>query len=163
MTVEPGPARRDGRCNLTPRGDLHGTSIMTLPPPSPISRPKAVAFSLRAIAIAWGAFSLYLAAQWFIDLGMVGFPDGYITPYAKATDLPLHILAWACTVQGVYFLARGVFAKGLTARGLCLQILAAAIVIVAPVLLIHKCPQSQPCNDAYLAITGSMLDDGTGG
>jgi hypothetical protein len=100
---------------------------------------------------------------WFIDLGMIGFPDGYITPYARATSVPLHLLAWGCVAQSVYFLIKGAVGRHMTTVSLGVQISAAAVFIVAPVLVMHNCPRSQACNDAYLAITGEMLDDGTGG
>jgi hypothetical protein len=136
---------------------------MTLPSPSPSLRRKAGLLALRAAAIGWGALCLFLALQWFVALGMVGFPDGYISPYARQTSVPLHVLVGACTAQGLYFLVKGAFGRNIGASRLCLQILAAAIVTVAPVLILQNCPRSQACNSAYLAITGTMLDDGAGG
>jgi hypothetical protein len=118
---------------------------------------------LRAVAIAWGVLCFLLALQWFVELGMSGFPDGYISPYAQATSVPLHILAWACMVQSLYFLIKGVVGRNLRAAGLCLQLAAAAALTVAPVLVVHNCPRSQACSSAYQALTGTMMDDGTGG
>jgi hypothetical protein len=40
---------------------------------------------LRVAALAWAGLSLLLALHWFVELGMVGFPDGYVTPFARAT------------------------------------------------------------------------------
>jgi hypothetical protein len=118
---------------------------------------------LRAVASAWGALSLYLAATWSIDLGMVGFPDGYITPYARATSTPLHVLAAACALQALCFLAWGALGRNLTPGRLLVGIVSAAVVTVAPVLVLHACPQSQACGAAYQALTGEMMDDGAGG
>ncbi|WP_245279039.1 hypothetical protein [Mesorhizobium loti] len=95
---------------------------------------------LRVAVVAWAGFSLLLALHWFIDLGMVGFPDGYITPYARATDPLLHTLAAACLAQGLYFLCRGILGRGFGLLTIGLQILIAAILTVAPVLIIHICP-----------------------
>jgi len=111
----------------------------------------------------WGVLCILLALQWFIELGMSGFPDGYISPYARATSLPLHILATACLTQGVYFLIGGAIGRKLSATSLGLQILAAAIITIAPVLVVHNCPRSQACSDAYQTLTGTMMDDGQGG
>src|ERR1700712_3210049 len=95
---------------------------------------------LRVAVLAWAGFSLLLALHWFIDLGMVGFPDGYITPYARAAGPLLPMLAGACLVQGLYFLCRGILGKRFGLLIIGLQILIAAILTVAPVLIIHSCP-----------------------
>ena len=95
---------------------------------------------LRVALLAWAGLSLLLALHWFVDLGMVGFPDGYVTPFARATDPLLHILATACLAQGLYFLWRGLFGKGFGVPGLGLQILIAAVLTVAPVLIVRNCP-----------------------
>ena len=111
----------------------------------------------------WGVLCILLALQWFVELGMSGFPDGYISPFARATSVPLHILATACLVQGAYFLITGAIGRKLSATSLGLQILAAAIITIAPVLIVHNCPRSQACSDAYQTLTGTMMDDGQGG
>jgi hypothetical protein len=131
--------------------------------PARPSRQIIAAFALRAAAMAWGTLSLLLALQWFVDLGMSGFPDGYITPYAKATSMPLHILAGACMAQGLYFLAKGAIGRNVSVRSLGLQFVAAAALTVAPVLVLHNCPRSQACSSAYQALTNTMMDDGSGG
>lgn len=118
---------------------------------------------LRLAVLAWAVLSLLLALRWFIDLGMVGFPDGYITPYARATGPFLHILAVACLIQGLYFLYMGFFGKRFGVLGLGLRILIAAVLTVAPVLIVRNCPQSRMCSDAYETLTNTMMDDGAGG
>ncbi|WP_095202731.1 hypothetical protein [Mesorhizobium carmichaelinearum] len=118
---------------------------------------------LRVAALAWAGLSLLLALHWFVDLGMVGFPDGYITPFARATGPLLHLLAAACLIQGLYFLYRTLFGKGFGVLGLGLQILIAAILTVAPALIVRNCPHSQTCSNAYEALTNTMMDDGIGG
>jgi hypothetical protein len=138
-------------------------AIVTLPTLSPPPQRKTGSLPLRIAAIVWGVLCVLLALQWFVELGMSGFPDGYISPYARATSVPLHILATACLVQGVYFLIKGAIARNLQTGSLGLQILAAAIITIAPVLVLHNCPRSQACSDAYQALTGTMMDDGQGG
>jgi hypothetical protein len=113
--------------------------------------------------LAWGALCVVLALHWFVELGMSGFPDGYISPYAQATSAPLHVLAWACLAQGLYFLIEGAIGRTLRGASLGLQILAAALVTIVPVLVVHNCPGSQACSSAYQALTGTMMDDGQGG
>lgn len=118
---------------------------------------------LRAAALAWAGLSLLLALHWFIELGMVGFPDGHVTPFAKTTGPLLHLLASACLIQGLYFLCRALFGKVFGLPGLGLQILTAAILTVAPTLIVRNCPHSQTCSSAYEALTNTMMDDGAGG
>jgi hypothetical protein len=118
---------------------------------------------LRVAVLAWAGLSLLLALHWFIDLGMVGFPDGYITPYARATGPLLHMLALACLLQSLYFLCRALFGEGSGLPAVGLRILIAAILTVAPVLIIHNCPHSRMCSNAYEALTNTMMDDGAGG
>ena len=67
---------------------------------------------LRVTVLAWAGISLLLSLHWFIDLGMVGFPDGYITPYARATGPLLRMLVLASLLQGLCFLCRALFGKG---------------------------------------------------
>ena len=117
----------------------------------------------RVAALAWAGLSILLALQWSMDLGMVGFPDGYITPFAKATSSLLGVLTAACMAQGLYFLFAVFFRKRMSAISLGLQILIAAILTVAPVVVVKGCPHSQACSAAYEALTGTMMDDGAGG
>ncbi|MFB9982134.1 hypothetical protein ACFSQQ_30605 [Mesorhizobium kowhaii] len=118
---------------------------------------------LRVAVLGWAGISLLLALHWFVELGMVGFPDGYVTPFARATGPLLHILATACLMQGLYFLYRGLFGKGFGVLGLGLQILIAAVLTVAPVMIVRNCPHSQTCSRANEALTNTMMDDGAGG
>jgi len=107
--------------------------------------------------------SVLLSLHWFVELGMLGFPDGYISPFARTTSPLLHGLAAACLAQGLYFLARGLFGRGLGARAFCLQLVLAAILTVRPVFIVKNCPRSPTCSSAYEALTGTMMEDGTGG
>ncbi|GLQ81775.1 hypothetical protein GCM10007881_52960 [Mesorhizobium huakuii] len=118
---------------------------------------------LRVAALAWAGLSLLLAARWFVELGMAGFPDGYVTPFARETGPLLHLLASACLIQGLYFLCRTLFGKEFGGLGLGLQILIAAMLTVMPALIVWNCPHSQTCSNAYEALTNTMMDDGIGG
>ncbi|RWN34643.1 hypothetical protein [Mesorhizobium sp.] len=117
----------------------------------------------RAIALLWAGLSVVLALQWSRDLSMLGFPDGYISPFARATRTLLGSLTAACMAQGLYFFMTGLFGKKTGALNLCLQILVAAILTVAPVLVVKGCPRSQLCSMAYEALTETIMDDGAGG
>jgi len=118
---------------------------------------------LRVAALAWAGLSLLLAMHWFVELGMVGFPDGHVTPFARATGPLLHLLASACLIQGLYFLCRALFGKGFGVPALALQILIAATLTVAPTVIVRNCPRSQTCSSAYETLTNTMMDDGAGG
>lgn len=117
----------------------------------------------RTAALVWAALSIVLALQCSIELSMVGFPDGYITPFARATRPILGILTAACMAQGLYFFFSGLFGRKMRAISLGLQILIAAIFTVAPVLVVKDCPHSETCSMAYEALTNTMMDDGAGG
>ena len=106
---------------------------------------------------------LLLAASYAIELSMMGFPDGHFTPYGTATRGTRQILIDVCLVQAVYFIGVGVFSKKMKAVRLCLQILIAAIFIVAPMLIVPSCPQLHLCTKAYEWITDAPMDDGAGG
>ncbi|ESY57529.1 MULTISPECIES: hypothetical protein [unclassified Mesorhizobium] len=117
----------------------------------------------RVALFLWACLSCVLALQWLVDLGMVGFPDGYITPYAQATSTLLHVLVWACLAQSLYFACRALFGKRFEPAPLFLQILIAAALTVVPVFIVKHCPRSQVCSNIYEALTNTMMDDGTGG
>ena len=117
---------------------------------------------IRATLVLWACLSGPLALQWLVDLGMVGFPDGYITPYARATGTLLHVLVWACLAQSLYFACRALFGKRFE-PSLFLQILVAVALTVVPVLIVKKCPRSQTCSNIYEKLTNTMMDDGAGG
>jgi peptidoglycan/LPS O-acetylase OafA/YrhL len=117
----------------------------------------------RSIAIGWAALSLLLTLWCSMELSGMGFPDGYITPYDRSTMGPLTILAVACGVQGLCFLLVGAMSRRVRALSLALGILAAAAVIVAPMIVIPLCPDLPACRSAYERITGVQVDDGEGG
>lgn len=120
-------------------------------------------FILRAAILLWACLSCPLGLQWLVDLGMLGFPDGYITPYARATSELLRILAWACVARSLYFFCRGLFGKRFATVPLLLQVLIAAALTVVPILILKNCPRSETCSSLYQALTNTMMDDGTGG
>ena len=63
--------------------------------------------ALRITCVGWGLLSLLLALIWFTNLSMLGFPDGYITPYDTATLKLQEVLTWLVVAQAVYFLFLG--------------------------------------------------------
>ena len=120
-------------------------------------------FIIRAATLLWACLSCLFGLQCLVDLGMLGFPDGYITPYARATSELLRVLAWACVAQSLYFLCRALFGKRFAPVPLLLQILIAAALTVVPMLTVKNCPRSQTCSSLYEALTDTMMDDGAGG
>jgi hypothetical protein len=124
---------------------------------------RSKSLGIRATLVLWACLSGLLALQWLVDLGMVGFPDGYITPYARATSTLLHVLVWACLAQSLYFIWQALSGKRLEPAPLLLQMTVAAALTVVPVLVLKHCPRSQACSSLYEALTNTMMDDGTGG
>ena len=124
---------------------------------------RSKSLGIRATLVLWACLSCLLALQWLVDLGMVGFPDGYITPYARATSTLLHVLVWACLAQSLYFACRAFFGKRFAPASLFLQMTVAVALTVVPVLILKHCPRSQACSSLYEALTNTMMDDGTGG
>ena len=120
-------------------------------------------FVSRAAVLLWACLSCLFGLQCLVDLGMLGFPDGYITPYARATSALLHILAWACVAQSLYFLCRGLFGKRFAPVSLLLQVLTAAALTAVPILIVKNCPRSGTCSSVYETLTNTMMDDGAGG
>lgn len=57
----------------------------------------------RATAVLWAALSVVLALQWSKELSMLDFPDGYTSPFARATRTLLGSLTAATMAQGIYF------------------------------------------------------------
>jgi hypothetical protein len=122
-----------------------------------------ITFVIRPAILLWACLSCLFGLQSVVDLGMLGFPDGYITPYARATSALLRILAWACVAQSLYFLCRGLFGKRFAPVPLLLQVLIAAALTAVPILIVKNCPRSQTCSSLYQALTNTMMDDGAGG
>lgn len=118
---------------------------------------------LRLTSVAWGLLSLLLAFMLFTNLSMLGFPDGYISPYDTATRQLQEVMAWLVVAQGAYFLVIGVIAKCLRPAGLLIQIFVTGALVFAPINVVESCPRWNSCAGAYEAITGNFMDDGTGG
>ena len=131
--------------------------------PSPLIERKPRSAMARSIAIGWALLCLLLTLWCYLELSGMGFPDGYITPYDRSTMGPLTILAVACGAQSLCFLFVGAMSRGVRALSLALGILAAAVVIVAPMIAIPLCPDMPACRSAYERITGAPMDDGEGG
>jgi len=130
---------------------------------SPLVERKPRSILGRSIAIAWAVLCLLLTLWCYVELSGMGFPDGHITPYDRSTMAPLKILAGACGVQSVCFLLLGAMSRGVRALSLAFGILAAAAVIVAPMIVIPLCPDLPACRSAYERITGAQMDSGQGG
>lgn len=130
---------------------------------SPLTERKPRSILARSVAIAWALPCLLLTLWCYFELSGMVFPDGHITPYDRSTMGPLTILTVACGVQSLYFLFVGALSRRVRALSLTLWILAAAAVIVAPLIVIPLCPDLPACRSAYERITGTQMDDGEGG
>ena len=107
---------------------------------SALTERKPRSILARSIAIGWALLCLLLTLWCYIELSGMGFPDGHITPYDRSTMGPLTTLAVACGVQGLCFLLVGAMSRRVRALSLALGILAAAAVIVVPMIVIPLCP-----------------------
>jgi hypothetical protein len=58
---------------------------------------------------------MYVSIRLYDELSLVGFPDGYISDFDRATELPFSILSWINIAFALYFLYLGIFSdsKGL--------------------------------------------------
>jgi hypothetical protein len=71
-----------------------------------------VAFVVSAVA------ALLLSYQAAADLYLTGFPDGHLTDYDNAVDMPKHILMWVELGFVAGFLALGFFRLNARARAI---------------------------------------------
>jgi hypothetical protein len=74
-----------------------------------------------------------LAFMMSMDVYMAGFPDGHVTAYDKAVDMPLTILAWVLASFGVLFLIIACTPVGTRVRGVGLLVALAVFVVVATI------------------------------
>jgi hypothetical protein len=86
------------------------------------------------VACVVGAIAaLGLAFSTLMEGSMYGFPDGHITDYEKAVDLPLTILAWVEAGFGLLFLALALTRIGTRARTAGVLAAMIAFVLVATI------------------------------
>jgi len=64
---------------------------------------------------------------------MAGFPDGHVTDYGKAVDVPLRIVTWVAVGIGVVFLALSFAPIRARTRAVGLLVALVAFVLVAVV------------------------------
>ncbi|WP_262032362.1 hypothetical protein [Microvirga sp. Mcv34] len=124
---------------------------------------QAEKLSTRYLAIAWAIICLLLTLWSYAEQSMQGFPDGGLTPYERQTLRPLQFLIAACFIQGFYFLYLGLTGKAVSAARMPLMIIAAALIIVVPMMIIPICPDLPTCRAAYERILATRMDDGEGG
>jgi len=119
--------------------------------------------TLRIASVGWGLLTLFLAFTRFTSLSMLGFPDGYITPYDTATKSLQEVMAWLVVVQATYFLFAGFLGKELQPTRFVLQVLVVVVLVFVPMEVVETCPTWDICTGAYQAMTGELMDDGSGG
>lgn len=119
--------------------------------------------TLRIASVGWGLLSLLLAFMCFTSLSMLGFPDGYISPYDIATRPLQEVMSWLIVAQGAYFLLTGFVGRKLQPARLALKVLVLAALTFVPISVVETCPRWDMCTRAYQAATGQFMDDGTGG
>jgi hypothetical protein len=75
--------------------------------------------------------ALWLAVATHLDVSMAGFPDGHITDYGHAVDVPLRIVSWVAVGIGVVFLGLSFSRISARTRTVGLLVAVAALVVVA--------------------------------
>jgi hypothetical protein len=114
---------------------------------------------MRVILVALGLAAMIAAALSLSNLGWLGFPDGYITPYDRATQPWVVGLSYALLLAGIFTLGTAVFAR--PHRALAGAVI--ALLLYASLSLIETCPRLEWCTAGMLQFTGTFIDDGTGG
>ncbi len=107
--------------------------------------------------------SLLLGIALALNLSQSGLPDGYVTPYARQTIPVLKWLVAFCILQSTYFFCIAIIRKRMKVWHVVVQVCAAIVLTLAPMLLIEFCPQLDACQRLYQTIFSEPLDNGTGG
>lgn len=118
---------------------------------------------IRMLALAWAVLSLILAAFAMADFSMLGFPDGHMTVYEAETLRIRRLLIGLCLIQATFIAAMTLTGRIGSVRGLVIAMFAAAVLVVAPLLVVPSCPGSETCRRAYEIVTGRPMDHGAGG
>lgn len=118
---------------------------------------------IRIVAILWALFSLAVGFLNMFMLSMIGFPDGYRTPYQRDIEGIAGFLVLACYAQGIYFLVIGFRPRNTTLMTLGMSALAAIVFIMLPLWLVWTCPKSAACTFAYETVFRKAMDYGQGG
>ncbi|AVO47366.1 hypothetical protein [Phreatobacter cathodiphilus] len=115
------------------------------------------------VALCWGLLCLALAFVEWASLSMVGFPDGHLTVFDRETVSPRRVLLVLCVAQALIIPTLALAGRLRRGAALALAIVAAGLLVVAPMVALPGCPGSPACRAAYEALTGRVLDHGIGG
>jgi hypothetical protein len=83
--------------------------------------------------VIFAAAAMWLALTTYFDVALTGFPDGYVTDYGKAVDVPLRILTWVSVSFTILFLALAF--SPMEARTRTIAVLGAVVAFVAVALV----------------------------
>lgn len=120
-------------------------------------------WKIRILAALWALFSLAAGFLSMLQLSMMGFPDGYISPYEQDIEGAAGYLVLACFIQGFYFLVIGFRPGRMTLLRLGLGILIAACFIMVPLHFVWNCQYSAACTFVYESVFDKAMDYGQGG
>jgi hypothetical protein len=114
---------------------------------------------VRVLIAALGVAAMIAAALQLSDLSALGFPDGYIAPYDRATLPWVTGLAYVLLLAGIFAVVAAVMKRPRRAiAGLII-----AVLLYASLRLIETCPRLDWCTTGLMQLTGTFIDDGTGG
>ncbi|QCK84770.1 hypothetical protein E8L99_02725 [Phreatobacter aquaticus] len=118
---------------------------------------------LRSFALVWGALGLGLAGLSMASLSMVGFPDGHVTAYEAETLGLRRVLTGLCVVQALVIPWMMLGRRRVSTLGVLIALTAAALLIIAPLLIVPSCPGSETCRRCYEGVFGRPMNHGVGG
>jgi hypothetical protein len=90
----------------------------------------------RVACVVIAIAALFLSYRAAGDLYLTGFPDGHLTDYEKAVDVPKHILMWVEVGLAAIFLVLAFFRFGARARAVGLLGALTVLVFVVVVQLV---------------------------
>jgi len=86
---------------------------------------------MKAAAIIGALAALWLAVTTHLDVSMAGFPDGHITDYGHAVDVPLRIVSWVAVALCVVLLSLSLSRINARTRTVGVLVTVGALVVVA--------------------------------
>jgi len=114
---------------------------------------------VRILLVALGLAAMIAAGLSLSNLSSLGFPDGYITPYDRATQPYVVGLTYAMLLAGIFTLTAAAFRK--PRRAIAGAVI--ALLLFISLQLIESCPRLAWCTAGLMQYTGMFVDDGTGG
>jgi len=118
---------------------------------------------IRGFATLWVLVSLVVALCAYLDVSMLGFPDGYLTPYERATRPARWMLAGASLAVAIIFAGLRAVDREPRGRAFALVVGMSALHVLGPAMTLPQCPRIAACAAAVEFAGVPIADDGIGG